>query len=87
MGSLTVSDLSPINGEPRIADITMRVVLGITTLQNIRRLNCWTTAHRQMTIDQAVASIAERHGEDRTPSRSSIGRFWKTMDLMFGAGH
>lgn len=37
-------------------------------------------AHRQMTIDIAVASLRQQFGRDRAPSRSSVGRFWQTLD-------
>jgi len=40
------------------------------------------STYRQMTIDQARAFISERFGDDRTPSRSSIGRFWQQLDRL-----
>lgn len=40
--------------------------------------------HRQMTIDRCRALCVETYGEDRTPSRSSLGRFWKALDRLRG---
>lgn len=36
--------------------------------------------HRQMTIGIATESLKAKFGKDRAPSRSSIGRFWVTLD-------
>lgn len=41
--------------------------------------------HRQVPIQIAIDACAERHGWDRTPSRSAIGRFWRLLDLARGA--
>lgn len=38
--------------------------------------------YRQMTVDQARAMILERCGADRTPSRSSLHRFWQQLDRL-----
>ncbi|MCW5723479.1 MAG: hypothetical protein KIS81_00810 [Maricaulaceae bacterium] len=38
--------------------------------------------HRQMTLDRCRAEIATAFGESRAPSRSSIHRFWKALDLL-----
>lgn len=41
--------------------------------------------HRRMTLDDATASLVDRFGPDRAPSRSSLGRFWKNaLDPMVG---
>lgn len=36
--------------------------------------------HRQMPIDVATALIRNYFGKERTPSRSSLGRFWLQLD-------
>ncbi|MDO8837978.1 MAG: hypothetical protein Q7V31_03555 [Parvibaculum sp.] len=36
--------------------------------------------HRQMTLDEARAAIAERFGAARVPSRSAVNRFWLVLD-------
>jgi hypothetical protein len=36
--------------------------------------------HRQMPIDVAAALIRNYFGKERTPSRSSLGRFWLQLD-------
>lgn len=41
--------------------------------------------HRQMTIDSALMVMWRQFGEERTPSRSSLGRFWLTLDTVFAA--
>lgn len=38
--------------------------------------------HRQMTIDKALASLVTEFGRARAPSRSSLHRFWMTLDLV-----
>jgi hypothetical protein len=48
---------------------------------------CMILTHREMTIDRALAALIERFGEDRSPGRSSIGRFWKRLDRLNGRGH
>lgn len=35
--------------------------------------------HRQMTLDEALLNMQHRFG-DRSPSRSSLGRFWRQLD-------
>jgi hypothetical protein len=39
--------------------------------------------HRQCTIDRALALIEARVGEERAPTRSSMGRFWQRLDVLF----
>jgi hypothetical protein len=40
--------------------------------------------HRQMTIDRVHAELRNKFGENRTPSRSAIGRFFKDYDNNWG---
>jgi len=37
-------------------------------------------SHRQITIDQCREALIARVGVDRTPPRSSLGRFWQQFD-------
>jgi hypothetical protein len=39
-----------------------------------------TRLHRQVTVEQARALCAERHGKHRTPSRSALYRYWLALD-------
>lgn len=41
--------------------------------------------HRQMTLSDAVAVIAEEFGPERAPSKSSLHRLWKQLDMMRSA--
>lgn len=41
--------------------------------------------HRQATIDQVQEWLAEKFGPIRAPSRSSLHRFWKQLDGLYGA--
>jgi len=41
-------------------------------------------SHRQMTVDEAVTEVTRRFGAKRAPSRSAVGRFWKTLDAKGG---
>lgn len=43
-----------------------------------------TTVHRQMTLNDAMGISKDRFGPDRTPSRSSIQRFWARLDQVRG---
>lgn len=36
--------------------------------------------HRETTLSEARAQISARFGPERAPSRSAIGRFWKSLD-------
>lgn len=38
--------------------------------------------HRQVTVEQARAAIAERCGQVRTPSKSALARAWQRLDLL-----
>lgn len=41
--------------------------------------------HRQMTIDDAIIILEAEFGPERAPSRSSLGRFWRSLDDMRAA--
>ena len=41
--------------------------------------------HRQMTLSDAVAAIADEVGADRAPSRTALQRIWKQLDKARGA--
>ena len=41
--------------------------------------------HRQMTLDQATALLIAEFGKSRAPSRSSLARFWLTLDAVRAA--
>lgn len=38
--------------------------------------------YRQMSLDEGVAILRDRLGTERAPSRSSLHRFWQTLDLL-----
>lgn len=41
--------------------------------------------HRQMTIDHAIYLVRKEFGKARAPSRSSLARFWLTLDAVRAA--
>ncbi|MGH7027831.1 hypothetical protein [Brevundimonas sp.] len=83
------------NGEAR-PEALVRSVSRLPIWQTGHRPRWWSDAdvrtcvilmHRQMQLDQVVAVITERYGEERAPSRSSIHRFWLRLDALNGRGH
>ena len=70
-----------------------RRVTHLPVWRNGRRPGFWsdievrtflTAMHRQVTIAEARAASIERYGPERTPSQSSLHRYWMALDQVSG---
>jgi hypothetical protein len=79
--ALGANVLGPILGSARVLPL----------LAHGRRPNFWrdeevselvTRLHRRVEVKRALAIIADAFGQERTPSRSAVHRYWLQLDQL-----